>query len=160
MNLLDENPDSYEIRMEALKTLELVLKEAGGFPNEIRDFIGTLELPPEPPDPKVLAEIARKQAEEEEREAERLRKEAEAAEAAERAKNPVVEEVVESMGGSRRGSGTSVTLGGVERRGSFYSEDVTKKATVAMVVDEPINDNKPSIFDEGKSKALIFMTDL
>jgi hypothetical protein len=28
-------------------------------------------------------------------------------------------------------------LGGVERRGSYYSEDVSKRSTVAVVVDDP-----------------------
>ena len=51
--------------------------------------------------------------------------------------------------GSRRGSG--VSLGGVERRGSYYSDDVSKKATVAMVVDGELVDGKDSIFDMGKS---------
>lgn len=44
--------------------------------------------------------------------------------------------------GSRRGSGQrsrcgSISLGGVERRGSYYSEDVSKRSTVAVVVDDP-----------------------
>ena len=53
LNALDDNPDAFELRQEALKSMELVFKEAGGFPNEIRDFMNQLELPPEPPDPKV-----------------------------------------------------------------------------------------------------------
>ena len=59
LNVLNDDPECYELRMEALKAMELVLKEAGGFPNEIRAFMDSLELPPEPPDPKVLAELQR-----------------------------------------------------------------------------------------------------
>ena len=167
LNLLDENPDSYELRMEALKTMELVLKEAGGFPQEIRAFMETLDLPPEPPDPKVLAELARKAQEEQERlDAEAAKAAAAAAAAAGAAEgsesegegdapagsdkkkrvrkkaNPKIELIQsDSRRGSlqtdsRRGSGSSITLAGLERRGSYYSEDVSKKATVAMVVDD------------------------
>ena len=57
--------------------------------------------------------------------------------------------------GSRRGSG--VSLGGVERRGSYYSDDVSKKATVAMVVDGELVDGKDSIFDMGKSWRFLFL---
>ena len=46
--------------------------------------------------------------------------------------------------GSRRGSAAagrsragSISLGGVERRGSYYGEDVSKRSTVAVVVDDP-----------------------
>ena len=53
LNLLDEDLDNWDLRQDAMKALEQVLKEAGGFPNEIRDFINGLDLPPEPPDPKV-----------------------------------------------------------------------------------------------------------
>ena len=53
LNLLDEDLDNWDLRQDAMKALETVLKEAGGFPNEIRDFINGLDLPPEPPDPKV-----------------------------------------------------------------------------------------------------------
>ena len=52
--------------------------------------------------------------------------------------------------GSRRGSAQrqdSICLAGVERRGSYYGEDVSKRSTVAVVVDDP--DSKANI-----SKAL------
>jgi len=165
LNLLDEDPDGWDLRQDALKAMENVLKEAGGFPNEIRDFMNNLELPPEPPDPKVIAAAAAKKAEEEAAEAARLaaeeeeaaRKAAEEAEAAaqmnghpESLKNPALDGLMSAAGsrrgsyqGSRRGSAASVTLGGVERRGSYYSDDVSKKATIAMVVD----DEPKSIFD-------------
>ncbi len=156
LNLLDENPDSWELRQEALKTMELVLKEAGGFPNEIRAFMETISLPPEPPDPKVVAEMERKRAEEEARlaaEAAALEDQESEEEVIEdgkpvkkkkvkKAKVPKIGQIQsDSRRGSlvpdsRRGSAASITLGGVERRGSYYSEDVSKKATVAMVVDD------------------------
>merc|ERR1711902_213941 len=60
LNLLDEDPDGWDLRQDALKAMENVLKEAGGFPNEIRDFMNNLELPPEPPDPKVRLAIAKR----------------------------------------------------------------------------------------------------
>jgi len=49
----------------------------------------------------------------------------------------------DSRAGSRRGScvprsrGGSIQLGGAERRGSYYEEGVTQRATVAMVTDDP-----------------------
>merc|ERR1712045_465240 len=40
--------------------------------------------------------------------------------------------------GSRRGSRQgSISLAGTERRGSYYGDDVSKRATVAVVVDDP-----------------------
>ena len=46
--------------------------------------------------------------------------------------------------GSRRGSRQgSISLAGTERRGSYYGDDVSKRATVAVVVD-----------GEGKGRAL------
>ena len=171
LNILHGDPDNYDMRFEALNSLQTVLKEAGGFPTEVREFMETLELPPEPPDPKILAEIERKRAEEEAKENERLRleEEAEAAKAAkeaakeaaknakmnghaEKPKNPKLEALTPENGaGSRRGSASSVVLGGMERRGSYYGDDVSKKATVAMVVDDP--DSKKNInalLDEGR----------
>merc|ERR1712025_92204 len=68
-------------------------------------------------------------------------------------KNPALDGLISDsrrgslIPGSRRGSG--VSLGGVERRGSYYSDDVSKKATVAMVVDVELVDGKDSIFDMG-----------
>lgn len=79
LNLLNEDPDSYDLRMDALKAMEQVLKEAGSFGNEVRDFMDTLELPPEPPDPKILAEIEAKRLAEEAAEMEKIRAEEEAA---------------------------------------------------------------------------------
>ena len=42
--------------------------------------------------------------------------------------------------------------GGVERQGSYYGDDVTQKATVAMVVDDPEQkEQMNSIFDAGRT---------
>ena len=82
LNVLNDDPESYDLRVEALKTIESVLRDAGSFANDVRDFIDTQVvqlLPPEPPDPKALEEIKRQQAEAEAAEAERLRLEEEAA---------------------------------------------------------------------------------
>lgn len=76
LNLLDENPDARE---EACKAMETVLKEAGSFPDEIRDLMNDV-LPPEPPrpmSPRLAAELERLKAEDEAREAEKARKAAE-----------------------------------------------------------------------------------
>merc|ERR1711953_1107801 len=137
LNILNDDPEGYETRMEALKAMEMVLKEAGVFPNEIRAFMDSLDLPPEPPDPKVLAEMQRQKEEEEAK----IRAEEEKAGAAAANMNG-------DGAGSRRGSSSSVTLGGVERQGSYYGDDVTQKATVAMVVDDPEQkEQMNSIFD-------------
>ena len=112
LNILNDDPEGYETRMEALKAMEMVLKEAGGFPNEIRAFMDSLDLPPEPPDPKVLAEMQRQKEEEEAK----IRAEEEKAEAA-AAKAAAAEAEAANMNGdgagSRRGSSSSVTLGKV-----------------------------------------------
>ena len=47
-------------------------------------------------------------------------------------------------GSSRRGSRQgSISLAGTERRGSYYGDDVSKRATVAVVVNDP--DSKANI---------------
>ena len=43
-----------------------------------------------------------------------------------------------------------IFLGGTSRRGSYYSDDVSKKATVAMVVDSEVEPK--SVFEMGKYK--------
>jgi hypothetical protein len=72
---------------------------------------------------------------------------ADAALAAEEANKPKNKNLDGALnGGSRRGSleppaprsrQGSITIGGLERRGSYYDEDVTKRATVAVVTDDP-----------------------
>merc|ERR1719400_2697898 len=158
LNTLNEDPDSYDLRVEALKTIEQVLKDAGSFGAEVKEFMDTQVvhlLPPEPPDPKEQEEIRRKQEEEdakaaaEEAAAEEKAAAEEAAAAKESAmvngsgplKNPNLDKLNNgSRAGSRRGS-ADVILGG-SRRGSYYGDDITSKATVAMVVDDPESKDK------------------
>jgi len=162
LNVLHEDPESWDLRIDALKTIETVLRDAGSFANEVKSFIDTevLQLlPPEPPDPKVKAEMERLKAEADAKEAEKLAKEeaAAAAKAAKAAAAKALEEPVQngdsplknpnldklqtdSRAGSRRGS-ADVVLGG-SRRGSYYGDEITTKATVAMVVDDPESKDK------------------
>ena len=73
LNLLDENPD---LRDDVGKAMEMVLKECGGFPDEIRQIMIDV-MPPEPPramSPRLAAELERLRAEDEAREAEKARK--------------------------------------------------------------------------------------
>ena len=70
--------------------------------------------------------------------------------------------------GSRRGSAAagrsragSISLGGVERRGSYYGEDVSKRSTVAVVVDDPdgkknMEKQLEAVFN-GNGKSINFM---
>ena len=66
-----------------------------------------------------------------------------------------------SRDGSRRGSRQgSICIGGTERRGSYYGDDVSKRATVAVVVDDPAakaNMGKAleGAFDQGKINTLL-----
>jgi len=174
LNIVNDDPDSWDIRTDALKTIETVLRDAGSFAAEVKTFIDTEVvqlLPPEPPDPKVLAEMMRKKEEEEAKEAEKLKKEEEkaAAKAAAEAKaaepapvqngngvsNKNLERLQSTDGaGSRRGS-ADIILGG-SRRGSYYGDEITTKATVAMVVDDPESKDKINALldqeqDNGKS---------
>ena len=58
--------------------------------------------------------------------------------------------------GSRRGSRQgSISLAGTERRGSYYGDDVSKRATVAVVVDGQDKDNiGRALNGEGKQPIL------
>ena len=163
LNILQDDPESWDLRVDALKVIETVLRDAGSFANEVKEFLDTNVvqlLPPEPPDPKVAAEMERQRLEEEAKEAERLRKEEEAAAAAAAKlapkeeepaavngipegplKNPNLDKLAEGAG-SRRGSAASVILGGTSRRGSYYGDDISNKATVALVVDDPESKKK------------------
>ena len=62
-------------------------------------------------------------------------------------------------GSSRRGSRQgSISLAGTERRGSYYGDDVSKRATVAVVVNDPnakSNINK-ALNGEGKKQKSCF----
>ena len=163
LNILQDDPESWDLRVDALKVIETVLRDAGSFANEVKEFLDTNVvqlLPPEPPDPKVAAEMERQRLEEEAKEAERLRKEEEAAAAAAAKlapkeeepaavngipegplKNPNLDKLADGAG-SRRGSASSVILGGTSRRGSYYGDDISNKATVALVVDDPESKKK------------------
>ena len=75
LNILEE--DIY-LREEGAKALEAIMKDAGAFPTEIREYLENV-LPPEPPrppSPRLVAELERLQAEDDAREAEKARKEA------------------------------------------------------------------------------------
>ena len=71
--------------------------------------------------------------------------------------------LVPSRDGSRRGSRQgSICIGGTERRGSYYGDDVSKRATVAVVVDDPAakaNMGKAleGAFDQGKTYTLVYL---
>ena len=164
LNTLNDDPDSWDLRMEALKTIEQVLKDAGSFGAEVKEFMDTQVLqllPPEPPDPKEQEEIRKKQEEEDAKvAAEAAAEEKVAADAAAKEsalvngngalKNPNLDKLNGSRAGSRRGS-ADVILGG-SRRGSYYGDDITSKATVAMVVDDPESKDKINALlgDQGK----------
>ena len=179
LNIVNDDPDSFDVRMEALKTIETVLRDAGNFAAEVKTFIDqevVQLLPPEPPDPKVLAEMQAQKERDEAAEAERIRKEEEAAarkaaiQAKEDTPEPMANGVPEgqkahldrlqsqvsggSRAGSRRGS-ADVVLGG-SRRGSYYGDEITTKATVAMVVDDPDSKEKiNALLDEGRKYPFI-----
>ena len=73
LNILEENIDQRE---DAYKAMEVIMKDAGAFPTEIREYLDNA-LPPEPerpPSPRLVAELERLRAEDEAREAEKARK--------------------------------------------------------------------------------------
>ena len=64
-------------------------------------------------------------------------------------------------GSSARSRAGSLSIGGVERRGSFYSEDVSKRSTVAVVVDDPdgkkqMEKELEAVFNGGRSQLTLF----
>jgi len=156
LKIIEEDPSQHQ---DACASLEVVFKDLGEFPNTIKDFIASnLPPPPTPPEEierrlKLAEELERLTREEEERE--RLK-----AEKAARGGDDEDEEEEYEMGkprnkkldavmngdGSRRGSllppparsrQGSITIGGLERRGSYYDDGVTTRATVAVVTDDP-----------------------
>merc|ERR1719270_3035256 len=159
LNILE---DDIQLREEAYKAMEIIMKDAGAFPTEIREYLdGALPPePPRPPSPRLVAELERLKAEDEAREAEAARK---ALEGSSSSGEEFSGELVDNSGkpksgkpknkmldavssdsrrgslvppGSRRGSRQgSISLAGTERRGSYYGDDVSKRATVAVVVD-------------------------
>merc|ERR1712088_863575 len=69
LNILE---DDIQLREEAYKAMEIIMKDAGAFPTEIREYLdGALPPePPRPPSPRLVAELERLKAEDEAREAE------------------------------------------------------------------------------------------
>jgi len=153
LKILEEDPSMHT---EACAALESVFKDLGEFPNTIKDYIAS-ELPP-PPTPPEEIERRRQIAEELERlereEAERERQKALGAQNADQDDDMDADtgkprnkklDVVMNGDGSRRGSlqppprsrQGSITIGGLERRGSYYDDGVTQRATVAVVTDDP-----------------------
>ena len=73
LNILDE--DIY-LREDAAKSMEVIMKEQGVFPTEIREYLEEV-LPPEPPrppSPRLVAELERLKAEDDAREAAKAKK--------------------------------------------------------------------------------------
>uniref|UniRef100_A0A0K2U280 Uncharacterized protein n=1 Tax=Lepeophtheirus salmonis TaxID=72036 RepID=A0A0K2U280_LEPSM len=157
LNVLDEKP---EMREDAVRACEVVMKDSGQFPDQIRKHLDAV-LPPEEKkmDPRLAEELERLRAAEEAREArgegghDDSGSEIEYDES-----NRPIPKIIEPKNmakaikdrtgsgvSSRRGSsiGTtprgSISIGGTERRGSFYSDDVSKRNSVAIVVDDPDN---------------------
>ena len=80
LNILEEKKtnDEYtiEAREEAYKAMEVIMKDAGAFPTEIREYLDGA-LPPEPerpPSPRLVAELERLRAEDDAREAQKNKK--------------------------------------------------------------------------------------
>merc|ERR1719414_176277 len=73
LNILE---DDIQLREEAYKAMEIIMKDAGAFPTEIREYLdGALPPePPRPPSPRLVAELERLKAEDEAREEEKARK--------------------------------------------------------------------------------------
>merc|ERR1712038_2209654 len=174
LNILE---DDIQLREEAYKAMEIIMKDAGAFPTEIREYLdGALPPePPRPPSPRLVAELERLKAEDEAREAEAARKALEGSSSSGeefsgelvdaggkpksgKPKNKMLDAVTSDSRrgslvppGSRRGSRQgSISLAGTERRGSYYGDDVSKRATVAVVVD---GEGPKSLNGEGTSVA-------
>merc|ERR1719153_1250261 len=158
VKIIEDDPEQHS---EGVSSIEQTLKDLGMSLPEIKEYIGA-NLPP-PPTPPEERERRRQMAEElerlerEEQERERLEKlKATDPEAYEKEVNPkAAHRGLEGLkSDSRRGSKSdsrrgslllpetrsrqgSIVLGGTERRGSYYHEDVTTRASVAMVTDDP-----------------------
>jgi len=150
VKIIEDDPSQHA---EGVSSIEATLKEMGMSLPEIKQYVGA-NLPP-PPTPPEEIERRRQIAEELERleKAEQERERLAALklsdpEAYEREVNPKpAHKGLEGLkSDSRRGSlllpesrsrQGSIVLGGTERRGSYYHDDVTTRATVAMVTDDP-----------------------
>ena len=75
LNILEENID---LREDGAKALEVIMKESGAFPTEIREYLGDVlkdvPEPERPPSPRLVAELERLKAEDEAREAAKAQK--------------------------------------------------------------------------------------
>merc|ERR1719427_581718 len=150
VKIIEDDPSQHA---EGVSSIEATLKEMGMSLPEIKQYVGA-NLPP-PPTPPEEIERRRQIAEELERleKAEQERERLAALklsdpEAYEREVNPKpAHKGLEGLkSDSRRGSlllpesrsrQGSIVLGGTERRGSYYHDDVTTRASVAMVTDDP-----------------------
>merc|ERR1719402_1353859 len=153
LKILEEDPQQHQ---DACSALEVVFKDLGEFPNTIKDYIASnLPPPPTPPEEierrlKMAEELERLTREEEERERLKELKEQNGDNDDEeydmdKPRNKKLDAVMNGDG-SRRGSlippparsrQGSITIGGLERRGSYYDDGVTTRATVAVVTDDP-----------------------
>lgn len=150
IKIIEENP---EMREEACAAMEAIMKDFGGFPDQIRTFMKeVLPPPPTPPtppmDPEIAAqleklhqaELARAAAklagdqDDDEDDIEGVPRKKPGLKTMDSLKTDSRRGSMEGGSGSRRGS---ILLGGGERRGSFYDEGVTTRASVAVVTDDP-----------------------
>jgi len=163
LKIIEDDPSQHG---DACASLEAVFKDLGEFPNTIKDFIASnLPPPPTPPEEverrlKLAEELERLTREEEERERLKAEKAARGGGGGDtddeedyemgKPRNKKLDAVMNGGGGggdgSRRGSllppparsrQGSITIGGLERRGSYYDDGVTTRATVAVVTDDP-----------------------
>jgi len=167
--IMETDPSQYA---DALATFESCFKDLGASLPEIKDLIAA-NLPP-PPTPQeevdrrnaIAAELERLQKEEEKRERRAAGIIDEEDEEEEDLPTQLKNKLLDGAMGSRRGSQTptsrsrqgSITIGGLERRGSYYDDDVTKRATVAVVTDDPDHKDKlkkslSAVFNDGEEGA-------
>eukprot|EP00091_Calanus_sinicus_P012385 TRINITY_DN2794_c0_g1_i8.p1 TRINITY_DN2794_c0_g1~~TRINITY_DN2794_c0_g1_i8.p1 ORF type:complete len:1021 (-),score=324.23 TRINITY_DN2794_c0_g1_i8:613-3675(-) len=150
IKIIEDDPSQHA---EGVASIEATLKEFGMSLPEIKSYVGAnLPPPPTPPEEierrrQVAEELERLEREEEERERLAALKISDP-EAYEQETNPKpAHKGLEGLkSDSRRGSlllpesrsrQGSIQLGGAERRGSYYHDEVTTRASVAMVTDDP-----------------------
>jgi len=164
VKIIEDDPSQHG---EGVSSIEQILKDTGMSLPEIKAYVGSnLPPPPTPPEEverrrQMAEELERLQKEEEERERLAALKLSDP-EAYEREVNPkAAHKGIEGLkSDSRRGSlksesrrGSlllpesrsrqgSIVLGGSERRGSYYHDEVTTRQSVAMVTDDPEHKKK------------------
>ncbi|CAB4070439.1 unnamed protein product [Lepeophtheirus salmonis] len=133
LNVLDEKP---EMREDAVRACEVVMKDSGQFPDQIRKHLDAV-LPPEEKkmDPRLAEDGSEIEYDESNRPIPKKPKNMAKA-IKDRTGSGVSSRRGSSIGTTPRGS---ISIGGTERRGSFYSDDVSKRNSVAIVVDDPDN---------------------